>query len=420
MHDEIVYLRTTRAIRERCGRLFALAEQGKLPELSLRLDRLDDVAARVARVTRAQYPDLAVPVHGRFRHFDVGGIPRLAAMRDRLSHLSPDDRARSLIDLVVTSVLLDAGAGATWVYRETESKRDFSRSEGLAVASLRMFEAGGFSSNGAPMADAEGLSRVDTAAIEKGFQVTAQNPLAGAAGRAALMAKLGGALKATPAIFGTTAPRVGNLLDAVRGRSKNGVVTAHQILDVVLEGLSSIWPGRVSLHGENLGDAWEHPALGATTFERLVPFHKLSQWLTCSLVEPLEEAGLTITDRGALTGLAEYRNGGLFLDGGVIELRDPSMLQHAHSPASPLVVGWRALTVVLLDHVADRVRTLIGKTADEFPLANVLEGGTWAAGREIAAEKREGGGPPLSIESDGTVFLDALTPGPSPPGGEGG
>jgi len=37
-------------------------------------------------------------------------------------------------------------------------------------------------------------------------------------------------------------------------------------------------------------------------------------------------------------------------------------------------------------------------------LARVLEGGTWAAGRRIARERRPDGAPPLAIESDGTVF----------------
>ena len=47
---------------------------------------------------------------------------------------------------------------------------------------------------------------------------------------------------------------------------------------------------------------------------------------------------------------------------------------------------------------------MLGKSAEELPLASVLEGGTWAAGRRIAAEKREGGGPPITILSDGSVF----------------
>ena len=50
----------------------------------------------------------------------------------------------------------------------------------------------------------------------------------------------------------------------------------------------------------------------------LVPLHKLSQWLAYSLIEPLIEAGFSITEIDGLTGLAEYRNGGLFIDAGVL------------------------------------------------------------------------------------------------------
>ncbi len=150
--------------------------------------------------------------------------------------------------------------------------------------------------------------------------------------------------------------------------------------------------------GQNLGDVWTHPAVGR------VPFHKLSQWLTYSLLEPLEWSGAAITGVGELTGLAEYRNGGLFVDGGVLVPRREAILREEHEVASEVVVEWRALTVALLDRTAARVREALGLTAEELPLANVLEGGTWRAGRELAAEMRAGGGPPLRVRSDGTVF----------------
>ncbi|MGH6950890.1 MAG: DUF1688 family protein, partial [Vitreimonas sp.] len=67
-------------------------------------------------------------------------------------------------------------------------------------------------------------------------------------------------------------------------------------------------------------------------------------------------------------------------------------------------VSWRSLTVALLDRIAPLVRERLGATAEQFPLARVLEGGTWAAGRAIAREQRTDGGPPLLIHSDGTVF----------------
>jgi hypothetical protein len=54
-----------------------------------------------------------------------------------------------------------------------------------------------------------------------------------------------------------------------------------------------------------------------------------------------------VTDIDGLTGLAEYRNGGLFVDIGVLAFRDPEAARQAHEIASPLVVEWRALTVAL-------------------------------------------------------------------------
>jgi hypothetical protein len=135
-----------------------------------------------------------------------------------------------------------------------------------------------------------------------------------------------------------------------------------------------------------------------------VPFHKLSQWLTYSLIEPLAEAGFTITEIDGLTGLAEYRNGGLFVDCGVIAPRDPGLLAQRLDPFSEPVVEWRALTLALLDRLAAGVRERLGKSAAEFPLAKVLEGGSWAAGREVAAERRPDGSAPLLIVSDGTLF----------------
>jgi len=132
-----------------------------------------------------------------------------------------------------------------------------------------------------------------------------------------------------------------------------------------------------------------------------MPFHKLSQWLTYSLIEPFERAGVTVTDVDALTGLPEYRNGGLMLDTGVLRLRDAALAERDWAVGDELVVEWRALTVALLDELAPLVRGHLG--APQLPMACVLEGGTWAAGRELAVRLRDGR-PPLSVSSDGTVF----------------
>ena len=174
---------------------------------------------------------------------------------------------------------------------------------------------------------------------------------------------------------------------------------------MLLAHLGSIWPGRLTLGGLALGDTWRHGAIKrADPTDGLVPFHKLSQWLAYSLIEPLQDAGIAVTEIDGLTGLAEYRNGGLLVDGAVLEPRDPAEAAKPNPVDSALVVEWRALTVALLDRIAPMVRGRLGVTEHDFPLARVLEGGTWAAGRRLAREKRADASPPIAVASDGTVF----------------
>jgi hypothetical protein len=183
-----------------------------------------------------------------------------------------------------------------------------------------------------------------------------------------------------------------------------GRLPAERILPVVLEALGSIWPPRTQRFGVELGDVWPHPGAGGSDDTRgLVPFHKLSQWLSYSLIYPLATAGIEVVEADALTGLAEYRNGGLFIDTGVIVPRDPGVFAEAHAAGSELVVEWRALTVALLDRLAVELRRELGLDAARLPLGKVLEGGTWAAGRKLAAARRRGA-PPFTVQSDGTLF----------------
>ncbi len=397
-HEDAAWLRTPDAVRARANEILALGVEDRLEHFAVDLDAVDRVAAYVVEVTRASYPDLQVPIHGRFRHFEVGGVDRVGKLREKLEGRSPIERARALVDLVVPSVLLDAGAGPSWRY--VENGVEYARSEGLAVASFAVFEAGYLSSrtDDPYRADAVGLARCDADTIAHGFQVGPRNPIVGLEGRAGLIRALGEAVGSRPDVFGREDPRVGGLVDHLAARADDHRVAARDLLAVLLDALSPIWPGRVVLDGVNLGDVWPHPQVG------LVPFHKLSQWLAYSLVEPLAEAGLHVVDLDVLTGLPEYRNGGLLVDLGALRPKHSGVTAKKHAPGEPVVVEWRALTVALLDRVGDAVRRALAKTPAELPLANVLQGGTWTAGRKVAADRREGGGPPIEIDSDGTVF----------------
>jgi hypothetical protein len=401
-------LLSAKAVRERAHEMLAAAERGELTSFTLDLDKLPGTAAFVAQVIRENYPSLQVPLHARWRHFRLGGIdlwPQIVAARQ---WTDPAAQARAAFDLAIISVLLDAGAGPDWRYRDGVTGLQVARSEGLAIASLRMFEAGYFSADPTdPLrADASELAAFTADDLARGFQAGEENPLTGLEGRAALIARLGKTVLDNPAVFAAKDhARPGGLFDNLASVANGSPLSAPEALRAVLLHMGPIWPGRISLDGVSLGDTWRHPAIHRDDETNgLIPFHKLSQWLTYSLIEPLQDGGVQVSDLDGLTGLAEYRNGGLFLDAGVIALRDPDAAGQGHEVWSELVVEWRALTVALLDRIAPLVRHALSLDAADFPLGAVLEGGTWAAGRRLANRKRPGGAPPIRVISDGTVF----------------
>ncbi|MDF3063881.1 MAG: hypothetical protein K0S06_3990 [Microvirga sp.] len=396
------------AVRERCHALFEHALAGRLDHFTVAPDRLDRAADEVVATIRASYPELDIPFHARWRHFSAGGLDRWASVVPMAPWTEVAEMARAAFDLAIVSVLLDAGAGPDWRYEEGRTGEVFARSEGLAVASFEMFISGAFSMRPDDpfRVDAEALIALSPEELASGLQAGPGNPLVGVEGRAALLNRLGRTIADDPDIFAREdSARPGGLFDALADEAQDGVVAAPRILEAVLFHLGPIWPGRIALAGLDLGDTWRHPlARAADATDGLVPFHKLSQWLSYSLIEPLEWAGLAVGEVGGLTGLPEYRNGGLFLDAGVLALKHPAEAGAAHEVGSRLVVEWRALTVALLDRVAPLVREKLGVSEEDLPLAKVLEGGTWAAGRRLARERRPDGAPPLKVISDGTVF----------------
>lgn len=393
-------LLSAQAVRRQCAQVMANAERGAATFFTWHPEELEQVAGYVADTIRQRYPELTVPYHSRWRHFEAGGVDRWETLA-ACAGLRGSERARTRIDLVIPSVLMDAGAGPAWSYFDQSSNMRLARSEGLAVASIALFESGALSADGAqPLrTDASALASLSGETVAAAFQARDGNPLVGLDGRVRMLRRLGEVAAATPAVFGPEG-RLGNMFDYLADHARGGEIEASFVLQTLLYALGPVWPGRIVLDGVSLGDCWHHPQVEG----RLVPFHKLTQWLTYSLLEPLEEAGYRVTGLDQLTGLPEYRNGGLLLDLGLVQPRDPSFFTSSLTVDHPAVVEWRALTVISLDRIADAVRAHLAVSAEAFPLARVLEGGTWAAGRRIAAERRPGGAPPVNIVSDGTVF----------------
>ena len=170
-----------------------------------------------------------------------------------------------------------------------------------------------------------------------------------------------------------------------------------------MDGLSSIWPSsRTQINGVSIGDAWpcsSMPDFPAQPWEKIVPFHKLTQWLCYSLMVPMTKLlNIQFAGSGLMTGLPEYRNGGLLIDTGLLTLKQSDMergiIAYKHNAeltgqpsmeiipmfeaSDDVIVEWRALTVGFLDLLLDAVNEGLELTGEKrLSLAQMLEAGSW-------------------------------------------
>jgi GTP cyclohydrolase II len=390
-------------IREQCCKIYALATRNHLGHVLLDESKIPAAVDYVATVIKDTYPTLDIPMHSRLRHFKTSIYKRMIDSwpQDKL------ERCRRLVDLGTVSVLLDAGAGPKWKYICPWDGAVSNRSEGLAQASLDMFMDGCFSSDPAMKCrvNSVGLTNLKLDTLKRGFQVHGDNVVTGLEGRLGLLHRLGEALESNPEYFGPMEMfRPGNVVDHVLRSVRDGKVSVNVLWAALIKGYVNIWPSHTTT-GLRRGDVWVHSKIKNPSVpgSDLVPFHKLTQWLCYSLIEVMEtQLGIVFTDVDQMTALAEYRNGGLLFDLGVLKLRDPRMQTFGVHVGSELVVEWRALTVVLMDKIANELRKKLDKP--NMPLSQILEGGTWRAGRKAAFSLRSDGSPPIVVESDGTVF----------------
>lgn len=189
--------------------------------------------------------------------------------------------------------------------------------------------------------------------------------------------------------------------------------------------MGEIWASEEGIGGtKGLGDVWPCKAIAGQ--DNMVSFHKLSQWLVYSLIEPMEKLlGATIEGTDLLTPLPDYCNGGFLIDTGFLTLKPvdyergiknyhqnsllPSQPKIEVAPmfdmSDPVVVEWRALTVAYLDLVAERVRQSFRLSKKMLSLSQLIQGGTWSAGRELAEISRPNTHePPIVIKLDKRVI----------------
>lgn len=430
------YLKSIESVRETTSAVYQYTKENNEGNyFKLNLSSMPKVVEFLCGIIERDYGSNydSIPPHGRWQHVNAGGHTRLESLvtQWRLDGVDEVEISRKLLDLILVSVLVDAGAGNVWSYNV--NGETYNRSEGLAVASYHMFVDGALSDNPSDdpyKVNGQKLKNMTMEEFCQGFQISDSNPLSGLEGRLNLIRKLGEALVSNPVTFGPEA-RPGCMVDYLHGicDQETNTVGLPDVWNTLMDGLVTIWPkGRTTIEGEPIGDAWtldtKLAANGASgkwgdnLLDGIVTFHKLTQWLCYSLLVPLENYGykFRITDKSLQTGLPEYRNGGLFYDFGVLELKPEhrkrgleltKKLQSGgdiptFTADDGVIVEWRCLTIGLLDELLLMVNE---KLNAELSLPQVIEAGSWKAGREIAAISRPATkGPPIELYSDGTVF----------------
>lgn len=182
------------------------------------------------------------------------------------------------------------------------------------------------------------------------------------------------------------------------------IITIPTLWDLLMNALSSVWPStRTQIDGVSLGDAWPSssmpPSPPSQQWETIVPFHKLTQWLCYSIMTPMTRImKVQFAGTELLTGLPEYRNGGLLVDTGLLNLKEidtqrgiDAYKNNAQLKGQPkfevvplfatdddVIVEWRAVTVGFLDDLLIEVNSQLGLSGpDKISLAQMLEAGSW-------------------------------------------
>lgn len=213
------------------------------------------------------------------------------------------------------------------------------------------------------------------------------------------------------------------LVDQAGGSKELDFTTLWTILQATL---LPAWPRNRTRIGEvPIGDAWPLEILSKLNAEKesekvyrtlhIAPFHKLTQWLAYSLTVPfMRVLDMQWKNLEKGTGLPEYRNGGLFVDLGVLKLKEEALKAGlaasqkalpSYEATSDVIVEWRAMTVALLDKLHELIGAHFASQGVTLSMPQMLEAGSWKAGRELAAKFRpETKSSPILIEGDGTLF----------------
>ena len=265
-------LLSAKAVRLTSQRVYENVASGN-GHFNLHEEKLPELAETVCTVIRETYPDMQIPFHARLRHFRTFNQDRMAKLLGKIASRSVTDRSKIIIDLIVVSVLLDAGAGSEWSYFEKETGEEFFRSEGLAIASFHMFCEGLFSMEYRRAVEGQALAKLPADSLGHGFQASDDNPIIGLEARARVLNRLGQILVNDAEVFPHQRP--GDILEHIHKNFGNEI-SAGKLLEVVLDVFHGLWTHGADLEGIPMGDAWFYNGFedDSRDSQKIIVFHK--------------------------------------------------------------------------------------------------------------------------------------------------
>lgn len=384
---------TARAVCERTEAVCEAAQAGNLAHVAVDLGKLSDAVTRTVSAIESGYPDFQIPPFGCWRAFEAGGHDRWSALAGARGFDTPEAFLRAAGDLAILSHVLSVPLRDDWTLNDSMTGEALAGREGLAVGVLSMFAAGSFSADPAdPLrADAHALIRLEEDEIVWGLQLDRNRDSDTIKSATELLRRLGEASGLRPDLFEVDgATRPGHVVDRFFADNASKPVELTALLEALLDGLSPMWQGGAQLDDVTLGDAWRHSSLlQDQDAPGIVPFHLPAQEMAYALVEPFAWVGIEIAGLDGLTGLANLEHAALFLDNGVLALKEAPDAEPEGPASLDRAIELRALTVALLDRLAEALREELDAPEGALPLTCIMEGGTMPAGRQALLKNGE-------------------------------
>ena len=358
--------------REICLKIYNNILNNNSKYFEINLEKLDQTVDDLLEFILKKYPKMNIGMHSRLNH-----IPEWYDLVQKWK-CPLNEKIKRLIDLLFVSVLLDGGSGENWKY--ISNNIEYRRSEGLGKCVYNMFISGFFSLDEKQpyKVDMNRIKLINLDEFKNEFQISKDNILIGLENRLENLVNFSKFMINNDNFNINNNIRPGNIFDKIYNNLEID-------LDKLYEIIFSFSPIINDVHYYKPLDVY-------------VPFHKILQWLSYSLIDLFKKFNISIRSDNYLTALPEYRNGGFLIDSNIINFKNNNLKNIFHEINSDIIIELRASTIVLIDIIKDKINI---KKKNNLNISQVLEGGTWRYGRYLANKNNIS---PIKIKSNGIIF----------------